>query len=184
MEEWIDYLKKMGRKTQTVAMYKSHVQALQRWWEITGNQEPIWMIDSTDLETYKLYLERQSYSLSTLVQKFAAIKSFLNWAASVQLIDAIPKLPNFPPIQEQIHSSGWLTDDEVEAVLNDVELRGNLRDAAIIRLLLNIGLSADELCNLKWSDLNWNEQYITCSYRQVQQVPLSIAAISKKLLAN
>ncbi|HAT1827763.1 TPA: site-specific integrase [Legionella pneumophila] len=43
-------------------------------------------------------------------------------------------------------------------LLNHFEQNGRRRDIAIVKILLNTGLRASELCNLKWSHIVLNER--------------------------
>jgi site-specific recombinase XerD len=129
---------------------------------ITGN-EPLgflpWLaeqpfrLNRAAVNAYIAYLKDEETPPSSVNQRLAAIRKFVNEAAENGLIDhptagSIARIQN---IQIRGKSAGnWLTKPQAEAMLNapSMTTRKGKRDRAILALLLGAGLRREELVTL------------------------------------
>jgi integrase/recombinase XerD len=90
----------------------------------------------------------------TVYRKDAAVRRFLDWArtSTDAELDFDPIEPMHQPLDQQIT---FLEDDEVAQLLSfPVNTRDDARDAAVIRLMLDTGVTVSEIRGLLKSDLN------------------------------
>ncbi len=90
----------------------------------------------------------------TVYRKDAAVRRFLDWVrtSSDAELDFDPIEPMHQPLDQQIT---FLEDDEAEQLLSfPVEERDDARDAAVIRLMLDTGVTVSEIRGLLRSDVD------------------------------
>lgn len=145
------------------------------------------------LRTYVMYLQTKKtpsgkvlsgYSVTTYVQ---SLKTWLKFLYEEEFTDtdlgARLKKPRTPQTQKQPY-----TNDELKRMLAAV--KSNARDHAILTLLIDCGLRANELCNLQPSDVNLNQLLIHVKLgkgRKDRVVPMSLQAakvVSKYLVKH
>ena len=90
----------------------------------------------------------------TVYRKDAAVRRFLDWVrtSSDAELDFDPIEPMHQPLDQQIT---FLEDDEAEQLLSfPAEERDDARDAAVIRLMLDTGVTVSEIRGLLRSDVD------------------------------
>src|SRR5687768_1656807 len=90
----------------------------------------------------------------TVYRKDAAVRRFLDWVrtSSHAELDFDPIEPMHQPLDQQIT---FLEEDEAEQLLSfPVNTRDDARDAAVIRLMLDTGVTVSEIRGLLKSDLD------------------------------
>ena len=90
----------------------------------------------------------------TVYRKDAAVRRFLDWVrtGTDAGLDFDPIEPMHQPLDQQIT---FLEDDEAEQLLSfPVKERDDARDAAVIRLMLDIGVTVSEIRGLLRSDVD------------------------------
>lgn len=101
-----------------------------------------------------------SYKPATIRAEVLAVRAFLKWCFAEKLITTDLAAPlRLPTVKMRVQRT--LTLDEVQKLLDvcDKSLTCyTLRDAAIVSLMVDSGLRASELCNLKIADLHIQPQ--------------------------
>src|SRR5919202_2572564 len=90
------------------------------------------------LEGYLAELDRRGFSGATRRRKVASIRSFFSFLQDAGIIQVNPALKLIPPERERMEAR-VLSEAEYKRLLDEV--RGDIRDQAIIELLLQTGLS-------------------------------------------
>lgn len=97
------------------------------------------------LEGYLAELDRRGFSGATRRRKVASIRSFFGFLQDAGMIQVSPALKLIPPERERMQPRA-LSEVEYKRLLEVV--RGDIRDQAIIELLLQTGLRLSEIARL------------------------------------
>lgn len=101
--------------------------------------------------------EQKRVSLSTAESYRNILASLFNWMHKNNIIQSNP-MENIKPIKHPDALKKPFTPVEIDALKTACS---SLVDRAMIELLLSSGLRCEELCNLKWQDINFNTKDIT-----------------------
>lgn len=139
-----------GVSPKTIEWHRLSLQTYTRWLDLSGNtKEPIlWTLPM--LRTYVVHIQTTGYKAWTVSNKVQSLKAFVRWLYLEELIDtdiqARLKKPA-PPSTQKIP----FTNDELKRLLRTAQ--PSARDHAILCLLIDTGMRANELCTLKLSDV-------------------------------
>jgi site-specific recombinase XerD len=155
IEDFAHHLARAERSPLTIKNYRCDLTAFASWFRDTNGDEltPA-HITPTDLRDYKRFLvDQRGLKPSSVNRQLATLKSFLAWAATAGLLPAGPP-PVLPKaVLQERRGPRWLDRREQQALRRAVERGGQVRDIAIVTLLLNTGLRLQELCALTWRDV-------------------------------
>lgn len=119
-------------------------------------------LKATDVYDYLSSLE--NYCLRTREHRAVCIRLFLNYLNSKNLIEFTGKL-----ILPKIHCNkeskiiSYYTDNEIKKILNAIDINainGKL-DLSIMSLLIYYGIRSKDIINLRLTDIDWKNNYIT-----------------------
>lgn len=158
------------------------------WYEAHFKEEfLIASLTSSSLQDYRdNCMDKQKLSPRTVIRRLASLRLLVEEAKSLELLSHSPfKGVKAPKIQPLAPKS--LTDSEVRKLIREVEVRENLRDSAIIGLMLGAGLRASEVISLNKADIVISERQGHALIRsgkgdKTRQVPLSSKI--RKLLSD
>jgi integrase/recombinase XerC len=155
VEDFVHYLARAERNPLTIKNYRGDLLAFAAWFRDMNGEEltPV-HIAPTDLRAYKRFLMGPlGLKPSSVNRKLATLKSFLSWAAMAGFLPSgpLPALPTALP--QERRGPRWLDRREQYALRRAVERSSHLRDIALVTLLLNTGLRLQELCALRWRDV-------------------------------
>lgn len=113
-----------------------------------------------DLVEYTYDLSIRGYATSTISRQISTIKNFFVFLVS-EGIEKDLEL-NFVMPKKEKHLPSYLTEQEMEALLNAPNLKkaSGLRDKAMLELMYSSGLRVSELVNLQKSELNIPEKIL------------------------
>jgi integrase len=143
------YWESKGKESSTIQSYRSGVREFIDWLS-EKDPERSWMDNLTKRQCtyYRSHLIR-NFESATVNRKLAAIRSFLRWAVGEGMIKTpLPELKGLV-LQPRQSNKGLAAEDAVK-FRNAVEQHGDLRDKAMIALMLDLGLKADEICGILW----------------------------------
>lgn len=182
-----------GCTPKTLRHYRISLKNLSEWLSAEGLPRDPHEWDTTLLRQFVLHLQDKKtpsgkplsgYSVTTYVQ---AVKTFVKWLYDEDLIDndigARLKKPRPPQTQKQPYS-----DDELRRFL--AVSKPSPRDHAIISILIDCGLRANEVCQLTKEDVNFDQFLIIVRQgkgrktRVVPMSPLAARAIMKHIAKN
>lgn len=107
-------------------------------------------VDLVDLEAYQAEMDRRGYEASTRKRKTYAIKTFFAFLHRQAIIAQNVAARLIPPIPKK-KEPRFLSEDEYQRLLRVCS--HNVRDAAIVEVLLQTGMRLSELARLKLSDV-------------------------------
>lgn len=122
-----------------------------------GNK-PLSDITSLDIEKYRAFRKEQ-VAIASVNRELALLKCMFNKAIEWELTDRNP-LKTIKLFKESNCRTRYLTKEEIEKLLGNSSPK--LR--AIIIVALNTGMRKGEIQNLKWSDVNFADGYITLEH--------------------
>jgi len=170
-----------GYAQGTIKAYIFGVTDFIKWFEGTvGENFDSAAVTPTDLREYQEHLLTvRRLKPGTINRRVAALRKFFSWTKENGWIGEIPRFPR--QVREQAQAPKSLTRVEQNRLLRAVERCGNVRDLAIIRLLLGAGLRIGELVSLKITDLGLGERQgkVRVCYgkgMKTREVPLPVDA--------
>lgn len=122
-------------------IYKNFIQDINK---------PLGEITVFDIRLW-LAKEQNRVRLSTAESYRAAIASLFNWLHTEGMIEKNPMI-NVKPIKHPEVIKKSFTSVEVDALKSSCKSK---TERAVVELLLSSGLRCEELCNLKWNDINF-----------------------------
>jgi integrase/recombinase XerC len=123
-------------------------------------------------------VDQRGLKPSGVNRQLATLKSFLTWAAWAGLLSAGPP-PALPKtVLQERRGPRWLDRREQYALRRAVERGGQIRDIAMVTLLLNTGLRLQELCALTWHEVRVTARtgLVTITRGKGAQLPLNAEA--------
>ena len=118
-------------------------------------------VDFNQLRDYLHFIQRFDYKKTTIARKTASIRTFYKYLFRERYIDSNPAISLSAPKRPKSLPK-FLTTDEVEKILNNVEIvtPAGFRNRVILELLWATGMRVSELSNLNFGDLNIEENEI------------------------
>lgn len=157
LDHFKSYLKIRDKADRTVASYIADLKGFAGWFKETKNSDfnPSDMT-SLNLLEYKQYLLKvKRLAPRSVNRKLAAFRQFLKWAHENGFLpDGLPIFPKEVRTSEVNIAPKSLIKQQQDALCKAVDREKNLRDIAIIKLLLNTGLRVSEVCKLCWRDID------------------------------
>lgn len=143
------YMPARNYAAKTRVNYKNDIADLVEFLQQKGLQEPQ-DVSLNDLEAYMAELDRRGFAGSTRARKTYAIKSFFSFLAQYGYVDKDVAKRLIPPRQGR-KERRVLTEREYKTLLRAVS--HDVRNAAIIELLLQTGIRLNELAKLTLDDV-------------------------------
>jgi site-specific recombinase XerD len=181
VDQFIAWMRVEEKSELTMRNYSDDLRVFASWYE-AKNQEPPRLAQLTkgELVEWKHNLDKErKLAPQTVNRKLAAAGSFLKWAKSEELCQAIgtPKKMRCgrqPP--------KWLERNDKNALLRAVKNAGKPHHLDMVTLLLNTGLRVSELASLKWTEVKMTERKGTIEVegkgRKQRIIPLNPDAIN------
>jgi len=143
-------------------------------------------LNEEDVEEYKLYLNAQGLSSSSVSRSLSSLRGLFQYLLSVGLADANPakNVHNDKVVHKELNV---LTSKEVDALLSqpDVNDIKGIRDKAMLELLYATGIKVSELIGLDLNDLNLSVSCIRCgegeNERLIPLYPVALKAVTAYL---
>ena len=153
LQDYRDYLYDQDKSEQTVKAYMADLRSFSRWFQQTTG-ESLNLEDVTPMEIidYRNAMLDWGKKPSTINRSLISISSFCQWAQQNDLILSNPA-EGIRSVAEEPLAPRALERKEQLGLLRAVRKSGNLRDLAIITMLLHTGMRVGELCNLRVSDI-------------------------------
>lgn len=178
VENYISYLNNVKQASaNTVASYRRDLVKLNRYFESFGIHSYA-EINTTDLNSYVLYMKEHNMSTATISRNIASIKSFFMYLFKNNIIKDDPtELIKPPKIEKKLPEI--LTVEEINKLLEQPSKNNpkEVRDKAMLELLYATGMRVSELVSLQLSDVNLMMSYIMCrdAYKE-RVIPIENAA--------
>jgi integrase/recombinase XerD len=154
VEEFTDHLSgDPDTSPRTAEFYESDIKEFARFL-VERDITEIEGVGVGSVMDFRNHLLEENRKRFTVYRKDAAVRRFLDWArtSTDAELDFDPIEPMHQPLDQKIV---FLEEDEVEQILSfPVNSRDAARDAAIIRLMLDTGVTVSEVRGLLKSDVD------------------------------
>ncbi len=188
MIDYIDSYKKhlISQKkysNYTIATYCKHVNKFISWYNCIYKNVQLQNIDSIAINKYQQFLKSEKlYSDSGVRIRIFSVLSFCKFLFVSGLINN-PIVLEVIPLDRPNISLNIPTDYEISTFKNEVYKNNNVRDIAIIELLLNTGIQYNELLALRKKDIEIteNNSMIKINKRNQSRM-ITLNTVAKKAL--
>ena len=154
LQDYRDYLYDQDKSEQTVKAYMADLRSFSRWFQhITGESLDLESITPIEIIDYRNAMLDWGKKPSTINRSLISISSFCQWAQQNDLILNNPA-EGIRSVAEEPLAPRALERKEQLGLLRAVRKSGNLRDLAIVTMLLHTGMRVSELCNLRVYDIS------------------------------
>jgi integrase/recombinase XerD len=166
--DFCHWLKEQKKSPNTITTYKRELEKYQEW--LQEKNCDIHHLTKGDIQSYIIFLEQQQKSLATIDKIIGAIRTFAKFLEKPELIFGIKVKP-----VEKNEDIETLSSKEYALLLNKVKEDGDLRNIAIVYLLLHTGIRVSELCRSNWSNVDFIKNELIVQRNDEERfIPLSI----------
>lgn len=153
--------KQAGSPATTLEKYSYHLELMANWFakrEITQidelTREFLWEWGA-DLREYISPRTGKPWSPAMIRQGVAAARSFLRWCDEQKIITGLADVLKLPKQKKRIHRT--VAADEILKLLEACpDTPKGKRDAALISMMVDSGLRATEVCQVKVKDIHFD----------------------------
>lgn len=169
MEEYVlrymEYLSDVKKASKnTVLSYERDLKKMTAFFESQGIKD-IKKINTTSINSYLLYLEKNKQAASTISRYLASMKAFFGFLREKGIVDEVPTLEAKAPKVER-KMPEILSLEEMLLLLEQPDAGSvkGIRDKAMLELLYATGIRVSELISLRVEDINLDMSYIQCDF--------------------
>lgn len=163
LRQYLTYLQDVKKASINTQMsYGRDLRKMIRYFEEQGITD-IRKVNRTNINSYVLYLEKQTESSATLSRYIASMKAFFSYFREVGILkDAVASEIKAPRLVKRMPDI--LTTRQVDDLLSQPDLKSKkgIRDKAMLELLYATGMRVSELLHLKCTDVNLDMCYVVC----------------------
>jgi tyrosine recombinase XerD len=175
LEEYIVYLLyEKGSSKNTIAAYKQDINQFLTF--LKTNK-----ISQEQISLFSKFLEKREYGITTVFRKLSAVKTFCSFLYREKIIKEHPQaLVTMPKQPQRLPKALDTVDIEALLLAPDENSKHQKRDKAILEFFYSCGLRISELCGIKISHLNFNNQIISVIGKGNKQrlIPIGDRAIA------
>ncbi|NLF77805.1 MAG: tyrosine-type recombinase/integrase [Chloroflexi bacterium] len=179
IEQWLQTLHQGGKSEHTVQAYRRALRHFTRWSQALYGQDfdPARIIgrDVRDWKAHQQTVEKAAPA--TINQRLVALASFFAWAVKQGIVPEDPT-QDVNSIRLPQRQPQGLTQRDLRRLLRAVHGSGNVRDIAMLEVLVGTGLRVGELLALQVGDVEIGERSGKLTVRQskhggFREVPLT-----------
>jgi integrase/recombinase XerD len=149
IEKFLDTLKSKGRSLSTIESYRTSLNVFGAWCE--RNQKSFLEFKAEDVLAFKQELLASGKSKNTVFLRISALRAFAKFLGKEGEMPTVT-----PDRQKKVFA---LTFDEMKDLYIRLLLHKNLRDRAIVALLLFGGLRTNEVNQLQKQDITLSDSF-------------------------
>ncbi|MDD7739282.1 MAG: site-specific tyrosine recombinase XerD [Fusicatenibacter sp.] len=161
--DFIEYLRNVKKASyNTEVSYSRDLKKMANYLESQGITT-IEQVNTTNLNSYMLHLEREQLSPATVSRSIAAIHAFFQYEMQNGRVKSDPSAGLTPPkVERKIPEI--MSVQEVDLLMRQPDEKSpkGIRDKAMLELLYATGIRVSELIHLKLTELNLQMGYIAC----------------------
>lgn len=170
----------------TIAAYKNDLTQFVRYLHDDHDAISNWRaVDADTVRAYVRYMKDQPYASSSVARKVAALKSFFQYLAQREIVEANPaRKVDSPKVRKRLPHT--LTAEDVESLLaapTRQKSPKNLRDTALLNLLYATGMRVTEVVSLRVQDVDLDQEVLYCPGKDGQVRVLPFNEDTKQILA-
>lgn len=167
IQNFCDWLEEQKKSPNTIKTYKRVMEKYQEWLQDRGTG--IGQLKKVDVQSYMDYLEEQKKSVTTIDKTAGVIRTFVKYLGKPELTFGLEIQP-----VEKNNNIESLSAKEYTTLIKRVKEDGNLRNIAIVHVLLHTGIRISELCNLDRAHIDLENHELTVDKDEdTRIIPLS-----------
>jgi site-specific recombinase XerC len=151
-----------GKADRTLVLYGQSITYFSRWLAEQGLPPDLSALNRTTVLKWLDSLRERGQTTGTIRTRWRGLRRFTTWLVAEDILGTDPLAgivvdkPEPPPVP-------ILSDEDLTALLGACRGKGfnDLRDAAVIRLLMDCGLRVSELTGIDLSHLDLDEETVT-----------------------
>lgn len=178
-EDFATYLKQTKKSSaNTVASYMRDIKKFDSY--IENLSADFLKVNSKTVNSYISDMQTKGQAVSSVLRSIASLKAFYRYLVSLGKVSNNPFEEINPPKLPERNIS-VLTSKETDLLLSQPVAVGfkGCRDKAMLELLYATGIKVTELIALKTTDLNLQENYISCGEGlKSRNIPLGSIALN------
>ncbi|MDO7786997.1 tyrosine-type recombinase/integrase [Desulforamulus aquiferis] len=182
IEEFLAQQKLAGKSELTIRQYRSSLARFASWWQEqtpyqggTGGGDGLGQATEIDVANFKKWASR-NLKPNTVRQTLTHLKAYFDYLVNFGIIPDNP-VQHVKSVTTAKMTPKWLTRNEQNALIRAVRRYGDLRDLAMITVLLHAGLRVQELCDLRLQDVIIGERKglakVLGKHNRYREVPLN-----------
>ncbi len=144
----------------SISSYLEDIYQYLKYQETKKIYDPI-LIKHKDVISYLEYLDKDNYSIYSVVRKISAIRLFHHYLSKIYNIENVANKIENPRFYKKLPNV--LSIEEVDMLLN-IELKDEFsyRNKAMLELMYATGLRVSELINLTINNIDLEENIVRC----------------------
>jgi site-specific recombinase XerD len=161
LESYTQHLRTVGKSTHTVKAYAHDLSGFAQWFtQTTGEAFDPQAIGPRDIAEYRSYQLTRGKRPATVNRRLVALQRFYKWAQKHGQATNNPfeALEGFRIKQQQGIAPKWLDEHQQMALLRAVRRGKNVRDLAMVEVMIKTGLRVSELVDLMLDDVEMAER--------------------------
>jgi integrase/recombinase XerD len=170
IDQWLETLHQQGRSHHTLAAYRRALTHFAGWSQaLYGQQFEPANIIGRDVRDWKAHQQTvEKAAPATINQRLVALSRFCEWCIRQGIGHENPAQDVMSVRLPQRRPQG-LDKRDLRRLLRAVHASGNLRDVAIVEVLVGTGIRVGELLALQVGDVEMNERSGRLTVRQGKQ---------------
>ena len=159
VQEWLAHLDGTGKSRHTLTAYRRALAHFTHWTETTyGTPFEVQTVLGRDVRDWRAYQQTvERAAPATINQRLAALSQFYGWMLRSGHVRSDPT-ESVSGLPRPVRHPKALNRLTVHRLLRRVQADGNLRDQAIIELMIGTGLRVSEMLALKVGDVTLSER--------------------------
>lgn len=178
IEKYIDYLKYEKKLSEnTINSYKNDLDCFKDFFK-----KDLTKINLDDMHKYLDHLNKENKKATTVAHNITVINSFYSFLINENIIATNPCTNIISPKLAKKFPN-YLTEEEVDKLLNiPLKTAYDYRNKAMLELLYATGIRVSELINLKFVNLELQDDFIRVMGKGSKERIIPMSNISKKYL--
>jgi site-specific recombinase XerD len=167
IEQWLENLRQQGKSDHTLAAYRRALTHFMKWSQALYGQDfdPANII-GRDIRDWKAHQQTvEKVAPATINQRLVALSRFFAWAVRQGLAPEDPTR-DIKSVRLPQHQPQGLSQRDLRRLLRAVHASHNLRDIAMLEVLVGAGLRVGELLALQVGDIDIGERSGKLTVRQ------------------
>jgi len=157
VEAFLDYCRAKNLSANTIVYYRYRLDALKRYLEGAAPGTTPGEITPPVVRGF-IAEETRHNSASTANHSVITLRAFFNYLVQDGFLEASP-MSRVERVRQPRPIIQTFTLEQIQAIIGSCRKDFvGVRDRAIVLLLLDCGLRATELCDLRLHDISWSEQ--------------------------
>ncbi|WP_170292162.1 tyrosine-type recombinase/integrase [Heliobacterium mobile] len=184
MAVFIEELRRHGKSPTTLRSYQDSWARFARWYEKehpaptpTGGSALPQMATQLDVANFKRFAA-QNFKPNTVALTLTHLNVIFRWLVDNGHVPDQPveKIDRFTVPQS---SPKWLNRNEQNALVRAVRQHGNIRELAMVTLMLHTGVRVQELCDIRLKDISLSDRKGTMvipngKHSKYREIPLNV----------